>query len=124
MAMKYTDEHEWVRAEGDLVVVGITDYAQEQLGEVVFVELPEIDRAVTAGEETVVIESVKAASEIKSPVAGTVTAINDALDDAPETINADATGAGWIYKLKPDNMSELDALMDADAYQSFVESLA
>lgn len=124
MSMKYTDDHEWARHEDDLVVVGITDFAQQQLGEVVFVELPDIDREVDQGEETAVVESVKAAGEVKSPVAGTVVEVNEALADNPEKVNEAPTGEGWFYKLRPSDPSQLEALLDESAYQSLVESLA
>ena len=124
MSMKYTDEHEWARQEDDLVVVGITDFAQQQLGEVVFVELPDIDREVDQGEETAVVESVKAAGEVKSPVAGTVVEVNEALADNPEKVNEAPTGEGWFYKLRPSEPSQLEALLDESGYQSLVESLA
>lgn len=124
MSMKYTDDHEWARHEDDLVVVGITDFAQQQLGEVVFVELPDIDREVDQGEETAVVESVKAAGEVKSPVAGKVVEVNEALADNPEKVNEAPTGEGWFYKLRPSDPSQLEALLDESAYQSLVESLA
>lgn len=124
MSMKYTDDHEWARQEDDLVVVGITDFAQQQLGEVVFVELPDIDREVDQGEETAVVESVKAAGEVKSPVAGTVVEVNEALADNPEKVNEAPTGEGWFYKLRPSEPSQLEALLDESGYQSLVESLA
>ena len=124
MTKKFTDDHEWVSHEGDLVVVGITHYAQEQLGEIVFVEMPEIDSNVGQGEEVAVIESVKAAGEVKAPVSGTVVAVNEKLNDAPETVNEDPEGEGWIYKISPADISELDALMDQDAYQALVDSLS
>jgi glycine cleavage system H protein len=106
MATKYTDYHEWAREEGDIVVVGITDYAQEQLGEVVFVEPPEVDRELAKGEDAAVVESVKAAGEVKSPVSGVVTEINESLADEPEKINDDPDGDGWIYKIKPSDGAE------------------
>jgi glycine cleavage system H protein len=124
MSMKYTDDHEWARQEDDLVVVGITDFAQQQLGEVVFVELPDIDREVDQGEDTAVVESVKAAGEVKSPVAGTVVEVNEALADNPEKVNEAPTGEGWFYKLRPSEPSQLEALLDESGYQSLVESLA
>jgi glycine cleavage system H protein len=124
MSMKYTDDHEWARQEDDLVVVGITDFAQQQLGEVVFVELPDIDREVDQGEETAVVESVKAAGEVKSPVAGTVVEVNEALADNPEKVNEAPTGEGWFYKLRPSDPSQLEALLDESGYQSLIESLA
>jgi glycine cleavage system H protein len=124
MATKYTDYHEWAREEGDIVVVGITDYAQEQLGEVVFVEPPEVDRELAKGEDAAVVESVKAAGEVKSPVSGVVTEINESLADEPEKINDDPDGDGWIYKIKPSDGAEFASLMDDDAYKALLESLA
>ncbi len=124
MSTKYTNDHEWARQEGELVVVGITDYAQEQLGEVVFVELPDVGRTVSAGEEAAVVESVKAAGEVKAPLAGEVVEINDALADNPEKVNEDPAGEGWFYKLRPEDPSALDALLDDDAYQALLASLA
>ncbi len=123
MTIKFTDDHEWVRQENDLVVVGITDFAQQQLGEVVYIELPDIDRKIEQGEEAAVIESVKAAGELKSPVGGVVVEVNDTLTELPEKINEDPDGEGWVYKMKPNDPSELDGLMDLTAYQSLVESL-
>ena len=121
--LKYTKSHEWVRVEeGREVVVGITDHAQEQLGDLVFVELPELGLEVEAGGECAVIESVKAASDVYSPVSGEVTAINEALADTPEIINQDAFGDGWICRLKLGNPAELDGLLDADAYAEVVEA--
>jgi glycine cleavage system H protein len=114
--LKYTESHEWVRTEADgNLAVGITDFAQDALGDVVFVELPKIGQIVEAGKECAVVESVKAASDIYAPVGGEVVAINEALADAPEQINADAFGA-WLFKLKPANLGELDRLLDAAAY--------
>ena len=124
MATKYTEYHEWAREEGDLVVVGITDYAQEQLGEVVYVEPPEVDRELTKGEDAAVVESVKAAGEVKSPLSGVVTEINESLTDEPEKINDDPDGDGWIYKIKPSNDTDFASLMDDDAYNALLESLA
>lgn len=124
MNMKYTDDHEWARPEGDLVAVGITDFAQQQLGEVVFVELPEVDREVDQGEDTAVVESVKAAGEVKSPVSGTIVEVNEALADTPEKVNEDPTGEGWFYKLRPSDPGQLEAMLDEEAYQTLVESLA
>jgi glycine cleavage system H protein len=114
--LKYTESHEWVRTEADgSLAVGITDFAQDALGDVVFVELPKIGQIVEAGKECAVVESVKAASDIYAPVGGEVVAINQALADAPEQINADAFGA-WLFKLKPADLGELDRLLDAAAY--------
>ena len=123
MTIKYTEDHEWVREEDGAHVVGITDYAQEQLGEIVYVELPEADAAVTQGQDAAVVESVKAASEVKSPLSGTVTEANDKLADSPELVNDEPEGGGWFYKMRADDSAQLDALMDADAYQQFVQSL-
>lgn len=119
--LKYSKDHEWVRVEGDVAVVGISDYAQEQLGDVVFVELPEIGKAVKKDEEAAVVESVKAASEIYAPISGEVVEVNDALADAPETVNSDPTGAGWFMKIRIGDPSEIASLMDEAAYQTFIE---
>ena len=124
MSTRYTDDHEWAREEDDLVVVGITDYAQEQLGEVVFVEPPDLDRELAKGEDAAVIESVKAAGEVKAPVSGIVVAVNESLADAPEKVNEDPDGEGWIFKIKPADNSEMASLMDDAAYSSLIESLA
>jgi glycine cleavage system H protein len=113
--LKYTATHEWVRPNEDgTVTVGVTDHAQAQLGDMVFVELPAVGRALSVGEECAVVESVKAASDVYSPVAGTVTAVNEALGDAPETINQDPYGEGWLFRLTPSGT--LDHLLDAAAY--------
>lgn len=117
--LKYTEDHEWLRAEGDDVVVGITQHASEQLGDVVFIELPEVGREVAAGEEIVVIESVKAASDITAPVAGVITAVNDALADAPSEVNGDPLAA-WFFRIKPTDASAIEAFMDEDAYNALV----
>lgn len=117
--LKYAESHEWVRDNGDgTVTIGITDHAQSQLGDIVFVELPSPDQTLGKGDDFAVIESVKAASDIYAPIAGTVVATNDALEDAPETVNEDAYGNGWLIKLKVEDASELDTLMTADGYQS------
>lgn len=122
--LKYTDEHEWLRLEEDgSVVVGITEHAQEALGDLVYVELPEVGQALTPGDGLAVVESVKAASDVYAPIEATVTEINDVLADAPEKINEDCYGDGWIARLKPVDKEELEGLMDADAYQEFLESL-
>lgn len=117
----YTKTHEWALPEGEEVVVGITDYAQEQLGDVVYVELPQIGRKVEAKEAAAVVESVKTASDIYAPVAGVIVAVNEALASTPELINQDPYGGGWIFKLKPERLSDLDALMDAEAYLKSLE---
>jgi len=120
--LKYTKDHEWVRDNGDgTVTVGITDHAQEALGDLVFVEVPEIAKRLAAGEACAVVESVKAASDVYSPLAGEVTEINEALGDAPETINEDAYGEGWMFKLRVADAAELEAMMDAAAYGRFLE---
>lgn len=123
MTVKFTENHEWIRVEGDTCVVGITEYAQEQLGDIVFVELPEVGTQLDRGAEAGVIESVKAASEIFAPVSGQVTEVNPALEDAPATVNSDAMGEGWVYKMRPGNADEMDSLMDAEAYGKYVEGL-
>jgi glycine cleavage system H protein len=114
--LKYTKSHEWVRVEDDgTLTIGITDHAQEALGDIVFLELPEAGRSVAAGEECAVVESVKAASDIYAPVAGEVVGANEAVVDAPESVNADAYG-NWLFKIKPANAADVDALLDAAAY--------
>ncbi|MCK9395182.1 MAG: glycine cleavage system protein GcvH [Methylobacter sp.] len=119
--LKYAKTHEWARVEDDNIVrVGITDFAQEELGDLVYIELPELGRKVTAQEQCAVVESVKTASDLFSPVTGEVVAINDALTDEPEQVNDDAYGT-WLFCIKADDLSELDALMDADAYQHMIE---
>lgn len=116
--LKYNTSHEWVREEGDnIVTIGITDYAQEQLGDVVFVELPEEGAEVVAGDSVAVVESVKAASDIYAPVTGTVVAINESLEDAPEQVNEDPYENGWFFKVKLGDDGELKDLMDAESYQ-------
>lgn len=115
--LKYTKSHEWVLAGDDgQVTIGITDHAQELLGDMVFIELPEIDKELGAGEECSVVESVKAASDVFAPIAGTVVAVNEKLADSPELINEDPYGEGWMFRLQIADTSELDGLMDADAY--------
>ncbi|MBI2751976.1 MAG: glycine cleavage system protein GcvH [Betaproteobacteria bacterium] len=117
--IRMTDDHEWIRIEPDgSGTVGITHYAQEQLGDIVFVELPEIGRKLTKGEDAAVIESVKAAAECKAPVSGTVTEVNTALADEPGKVNQDPTGAGWFFRLKLDDPKEFDILMDEPAYRA------
>ena len=119
--MKYTEDHEWLRVEGDLVVVGITEHASTQLGDVVFVELPEVGTMVAAGDEIVVIESVKAASDIAAPLDGEIVEINEAIVDEPGKVNADPMGAAWFFKMKEDDLSVLDQFMDEDAYNDLVD---
>ena len=123
MTTRYTREHEWIRLEGDTATVGISQYAQEQLGDIVFVDLPAVGRKLAKGDEAAVVESVKAASEIFAPVAGEVIAINTALADAPGTVNEEPEGKGWFLKLKVANKADADALMDADAYAKFLETV-
>lgn len=120
--LKYLESHEWARVEADgTVTVGVSDHAQAALGDVVFVELPEVGSDVTAGSEAGVVESVKAASDIYSPISGEVIAINEALEDAPETINASPYDDGWFYKVRPTELEELDNALDAEAYQEATE---
>ncbi len=119
--LKYTEEHEWVLVEEDIVTIGITDFAQEQLGDVVFVELPEVGDELDAGKSFGVVESVKAVSDIYAPVSGEVVEVNDELPDEPETINSSPYDDGWLVKIKLTDPSELDDLMDAEAYQEFIE---
>ena len=121
--VRFTKDHEWVRIEGDTATVGISEYAQEQLGDVVFVELPNVGADVEAGGDAAVVESVKAASEIYAPAGGEVVEVNNALEDEPGLVNGDPTGGGWFFKLKLDDEAELAGLMDADAYQEYVEEL-
>ncbi len=118
--MKYTEDHEWLRLEDDLVVVGITEYAATQLGDVVFVELPETGTMVAQGDEVVVIESVKAASDILAPVDGEITEVNSALADNPGKVNDDPQGEAWFFKMKISDPGQLDDFMDEAAYQDFI----
>jgi glycine cleavage system H protein len=119
--LRFTTDHEWIRLEGDLAVVGITDYAQSQLGDVVYVELPGIGHRVEKGKEAAVVESVKAASEVYAPVSGEVAEVNDAITADPAKVNADPMGEGWFIKLRLADPEELDGLMDEAAYQRFVQ---
>ena len=121
--VKYSEEHEWIRVEGDTGTIGITQYAQEQLGDVVFVEVPAAGRKVAKGEAIAVVESVKAASDIYAPVSGEVVESNAALADTPGDVNTEPMGKGWFFKLRLSNKSELDGLMDEAAYAAFVKSL-
>lgn len=118
--MKFTEEHEWLRPEGDVIVVGITEHAAEQLGDIVFVELPEAGTEVSQGDEVVVIESVKAASDILAPIDGEIVEVNDALADEPGKVNSDATGDGWFFKMKASDASQMDAFMDEAGYKDFI----
>jgi len=123
--VKFTEDHEWVSIEDDdTAVIGITDYAQEQLGELVFIELPEVGSDITQGDEAAVIESVKAAGDVKSPVSGSILEVNEALIDTPGLVNDNPETEGWFFKVKVNEMSELDDLMDEEAYRSFVKDLA
>ena len=121
--VRYTDQHEWIRLDGDEATVGITKFAAESLGDVVFVELPASGKTVAAGGEAAVVESVKAASDIYAPVGGTVTGANSALEKEPSKVNEDPEGAGWFFKMKLNDKAEFAKLMDATAYGKFVESL-
>ena len=123
-AARYTREHEWVRLDGEVATVGISGYAQEQLGDVVYVELPVIGRQVEKGEEAAVVESVKAAAEVYAPVAGEVVAVNGALEGAPGTVNQDAEGGGWFFKLRVTEAADLAGLMTEDQYQEFLETIS
>jgi len=123
MTTRYTRDHEWVRLEGDVAVVGISKYAQEQLGDIVYVELPEIGKKLAKGAEAAVVESVKAASEVYAPVAGEVVAVNQTLADEPGKVNESPEVSGWFLKLKPANPGDLDALMDETAYKAFLETI-
>ncbi len=118
--MKFTEEHEWLRVEGDEVVVGITEHAADELGDIVFVELPETGTTVAKDDEVVVIESVKAASDILAPIDGEITAVNDAIVDEPGKVNEDPTGDGWFFRIKPSDASQMDAMMDEAAYKAFI----
>ncbi len=123
MSVKYTKEHEWISIEGDVATVGISNYAQEQLGEIVFVELPETGKPLEKGAEAAVIESVKAASEVYAPASGEVTESNGDLDASPGKVNDDATGEGWLFKMTLSDATDLDDLMDEGAYKAYVEGL-
>lgn len=121
--MYFTEEHEWLRVEDDVATIGVTDYAQKQLGDVVFVELPDEGKSLIQGRDAAVVESVKAASEVFAPASGTVIAANDALADTPALVNEDAEGEGWFFQMTLSDPSELDDLMDRDAYDTFLEGL-
>ena len=121
--VRYSKDHEWIRIDGDVATVGISVYAQSQLGDVVYVELPEVGRKLAMGGEAAVVESVKAASEVYAPVSGEVTKVNSALEGAPATVNEDAEGNGWFLQMTLANPAELDELMTADQYKSFLDTL-
>ena len=116
--LKYASTNEWVRIEGDLVVTGISDHAQDALGDLVYVETPEVGQQITAGEQAGVVESVKTASDIHAPVSGTVVEINANLEDDPDFVNDDPYGKGWIYKIKPDNIADVEQLLSSTAYEA------
>jgi glycine cleavage system H protein len=122
--LRFTKDHEWVRLDGDVATVGITAFAQDQLGDVVFVELPAVGKKVEQGKDAAVVESVKAASEVYAPLDGEVTEINDALTGDPALVNADPTGAAWFFKMRISNKAQLDALLDQAAYDAYVKGLA
>ena len=124
MSTRYTKDHEWVTLDGDVATIGITDYAQQQLGDVVFVDLPEVGKKLTKSGDAAVVESVKAASEVYAPLSGEVVEVNAALEAAPATVNEDAQGKGWFMKLKLDNPGEVEELMDEAAYKEFLATLA
>jgi glycine cleavage system H protein len=123
MTVRYTQDHEWIRLEGDIATIGISDYAQEQLGDVVYVELPEIGKTLEKGGEAAVVESVKAASEIFAPTAGEVVEVNAVLNDEPGTVNESPEDKGWFMKIKVANAGDVASLMDAAAYKAFLETL-
>jgi len=123
MSMKYSEEHEWVTVEGDIATVGITDFAQKALGDIVFVEAPDVGSEINQGDETGVVESVKAASDIITPVSGEVVEINEDLEAAPNTVNTDPTGDGWMFKVKLSDPEEIEGLMSAAEYKTHCESL-
>ena len=117
--LKYSESHEWVKVEGNIAVIGVSDYAQKEMGDITYVDMPDVDDTVGAGEEFGALESVKASSDLISPVSGTVVEVNEELEDAPEKVNEDAFGS-WIIKVEMSDASELDALMDAAAYKAFI----
>jgi glycine cleavage system H protein len=123
MSLYFTKEHEWIRVEGDTATIGISGHAQEQLGDIVFAEVPEAGRRVTKGQEAAVVESVKAASDVYAPVSGEVIEGNQAVADDPALVNSDPEGQGWFFKLKLDNPGELDGLMDETAYREWIKTL-
>lgn len=122
--VRYLETHEWARQDGDVVVVGISDYAQSTLSDVVYVELPEIGDALTKGDQLGVVESVKAAGDVYAPVSGEVVAVNEALEDSPELVNESPFGEGWLLRIKPSDIGELDSLLDAEAYKKVTEAEA
>jgi glycine cleavage system H protein len=123
MALKFTEDHEWVLLEGNVATIGVSNYAQEQLGDVVFVEVPEVGSDLSKGDELAVVESVKAASEVYSPVSGSVIEVNGDLEDSPTLVNEDPNGGGWFAKIEVSDPTEIDELMDEAAYKTYVEGL-
>jgi glycine cleavage system H protein len=123
MTTRYTRDHEWIRLEGDVATIGITDYAQEQLGDIVFVELPDVGKKLDKGAEAAVVESVKAASEVFAPVTGEVVEVNGTLSDQPGAVNDDPEGNGWFMRMRVADKASVDGLMDADAYKAFLETI-
>lgn len=119
--LRYSEEHEWVLVEGDVATIGISDYAQQELGDVVFVELPQVGKSVNSGDEVAVVESVKAASEIYTPISGEIIEVNEALADSPGAVNESAESEGWFYKLRIADVSEIAGLLDAAAYKAFTD---
>ncbi|NOX81637.1 MAG: glycine cleavage system protein GcvH [Alphaproteobacteria bacterium] len=122
MTVMYTKDHEWVRADGELYVIGISAHAAEQLGDVVFVELPDVGKTFSKGDDMAVVESVKAASDVYAPISGEVVEVNAAVVDEPAKINEDAMGAAWFVKIRPSNKAEIDEMMDEAAYKDFAEN--
>ncbi|HEX2940671.1 MAG TPA: glycine cleavage system protein GcvH [Rhodopila sp.] len=120
---RYTKDHEWVTLDGDIATVGITDHAQEQLGDLVHVELPDLERTVAEGEACAVVESVKAASDVYSPLAGKIVEVNETIVEDPSIVNSDAEGEGWFFRIELDDTDSFEALMDQDAYEEFLETL-
>lgn len=121
MTLLFTEEHEWLQVDGDLVTIGISEFAQDQLGDIVFIELPEVDQEISQGDEVAVIESVKAAGEIKAPVSGVVVEINETLADAPETVNQDPTGTGWFFRVRVEAEVIPGDFLGEDEYQTFLD---
>ncbi|MEL6111322.1 MAG: glycine cleavage system protein GcvH [Pseudomonadota bacterium] len=122
MTTKFTKDHEWVTVDGDAAMIGITPHAAEQLGDVVFVELPDVGKSFSQGDDMAVVESVKAASDVYAPISGDIVEVNNAIVDEPAKVNEDPAGAAWFVKIKPSNLAELDAMMDAAAYKEFSDA--
>ncbi|MEO0850572.1 MAG: glycine cleavage system protein GcvH [Pseudomonadota bacterium] len=122
MTTKFTKDHEWVTVDGDTAIIGITPHAAEQLGDVVFVELPDVGKSFSQGDDMAVVESVKAASDVYAPISGDIVEVNNAIVDEPAKVNEDPAGAAWFVKIKPSNLAELDAMMDAAAYKEFSDA--